>query len=306
MRRGFGSILFAVVFTATGGLNAGEPTLAEAEAKLAAMNVLARGHYADAKTAARAALGPILIVAADELILWRSASQKLEEAERVAYLPARYRHLKSLGHVPLGLWSLLAPKLGRSVAEVLPALALYRAQVTAMEPLIGTLGLRWDDAKRQREILSVTRDFIDTMTARGEITARGLEVYADELGPALLGNAYDAAEVQLAALHEIVQRWRVSLAAEEWNRLHVVVLGPNRPREAQPPYLYFQRLLGPAAATRLVSADNVTDVSVAVDLLVAAVNDRRLAQAFFNDSARLDRGLLSDATTRHLERLLGP
>lgn len=279
------------------GPAAAEPSLAEAEARLGAINTLARQHYAGAKQAALAASGPVIVVTAEELILWRGG----EEA-RIAYLPARYRHLKMLGHVPLGLWSLLAPHVGRPAAELGPALATYRAHVAALEPVVGVLGLRWDDAKRQREILATTLGFIDKVAHNG-VNAAALDSYADDVAPALLGNAYDAAEAQLAALHEIVQRWRAALSPAEWDRAYVVVLGPNRPREAQPPYFYFQRLLGREAALRLIVADNVTDSAAGLDLLAAAVNDRRLAASFFADSGRLEQGLLSDATRRHLDRL---
>jgi hypothetical protein len=271
------------------------------------MNALARSHYAEARQAALAATGPIIVVTADELILLRGVPEsKSEGAERVAYLPARYRHLKALGHVPLGLWSLLAPRLDQPGAGWAPALATYRDHVAALAPLVGALGLRWDDAKRQREILATTLAFIDTVSAAGGVTAAALDAYADEVGPALLGNAYDAADAQLSALHAVVQRWRAALPPEDWARLHVVVLGPNRPREAQPPYFYFQRLLGKESATRLITADNVSDSSAALDLLAATVNDRRLAASFFADAGRMDRGLLTDATMRHLDRLLGP
>lgn len=279
---------------------AAEPSLAETEARLAAMNTLARGHYAEAKRAALAVLGPVIVVTADELLLRHAGA-----TERVAYLPARYAHLKALGHVPLGLWSLLATRLDRPVDR--PALAAYREHVAALQPLVGALGLRWDDARRQREILATTLAFIDAVAARGAVTAGELAAYADDIGPALLGNAYDAAEVQLAALHDVVQRWRAALPAADWARLHVVVLGPNRPREAQPAHLYFRRLLGDeAAASRLVAADNSADIDAALDLLAAAALDRRVSGAFFADPGRLGRGLLSDATARHLDRLLGP
>jgi hypothetical protein len=283
---------------------AAQPTLAEAEAALQRINDLARTHYAAAKQAALAAAGPVIVVAGEEVILQRGGA-----TERVAYLPPRYRHLKALGHVPLGLWSLLAARADHppSLApDLAPALTAYRAQVAALEPLIGALGLRWDDAKRQREIVATTLAFIDQVAARGGATAAELDAYADDIGPALLGNAYDAAEVQLAALHEAVQRWRAGLTPGEWGNLHVVVLGPNRPRESQPPYLYFQRLLGQDAGARLLTADNLTDSAAALDLPAGAVADRRLAGAFFADSTRLQRGLLSDASLRHLDRLLGP
>jgi hypothetical protein len=141
--------------------------------------------------------------------------------------------------------------------------------------------------------------------ARGRVTTAELRAYADDVGPSLLGNVYDAADAELTALHEAVQRLRGELGETAWARLYVVVLGPGRPRERRTPYEYFARLLGPeAAAARLIYADNMADVPAALDYLAATVNDRQLADYFFSDATMFDRGLLRDATARHLDRLL--
>jgi hypothetical protein len=271
-----------------------------ADQALAQVNTSARAHYAKAKDAAFAALGPVIVVDAEAVTLVRNGTQ-----QREAYLPVRYRHLKSLGHVALGLYSLLIPHVDHDIAAVRGELANYRAQVAALEPVIGELGLRWDDAKRQREIVAASVSLMDRVLAAGRITDDEMKAYTDEVGPALLGNAYDAAEAELGALHAIVQNWRAKMGNAGWSRLHVVVLGPARPRERHPPYEYFSRLLAADGAERLIYADNVTDVAGALDLLATTVNDRRMAQYFFADAKRFDHGLLRDATLRQLDKLLG-
>lgn len=279
-----------------------EPSLVQAEIRLAAINALARAHYATARDAALAD-GPVIVVAPESVTLVHKGS-----SESPAYLPARYHHMKALGHVALGLWALLEPGLDRPVdAGLDAALATYRRELDGLLPHVGALGLRWDDAKRQREILTATIEFIEAVAKAGRVGAEARAAWADAIGPALLGNAYDAAEAQLVALHALIERWRAALPEEDWARLRVVVLGPNRPREAHPPLAYFQRRLGEAAlGARLITADNVITPEGGLEVLAAAVNDRRLAHDFFRDSERLRRGLLSDATARHLDRLLGP
>ena len=277
------------------------PSLQEAEARLAAINALARGHYARAREAVLAD-GPVIVIEAEAATLLRDG-----QSERVEYLPARYRHFKALGHVAMGLWSLLDPPVGKPVdAGLRAALTAYRAELAGLQPHIPALGLRWDDANRQREILATTIAFIDAVLAAGEVRAEARRTWADAIAPALLGNAYDAAELQLTALHALVQRWRAALAPGEWERLRVVVLGPNRPREAHPPYAYFARQLGvDAIGRRLVNADNVEAAAGGLELLSTTLTDSRAAEDFFGDSGRLSRGLLSDATTVLLDRLLG-
>ncbi|MBM3538926.1 MAG: hypothetical protein FJX55_13965 [Alphaproteobacteria bacterium] len=298
------AILIAIVLLvcASASPQAQEPSLKEAEARLAAINALARGHYARARDSVLAD-GPVIVIEAEAATLLHNGT-----SERVAYLPARYRHFKALGHVALGLWALVEPRLGQPVDTALgAALTAYRAELDGLLPHVGALGLRWDDASRQREILTASIAYIDAALKAERATVEARAEWADAVGPALLGNAYDAAEAQLGALHTLVERWRTGLPPDDWAKLRVVVLGPNRPREAHPPLAYFQRRLGEAArGSHLFSADNVTTSEGGLEILAAAISDRRLAYDFFRNSERLSRGLLMDATIRHLDRLLGP
>jgi hypothetical protein len=296
------AILLALVVLMTAPAAAQEPSLKEAEARLAAINALARGHYTRARDTVLAE-GPVIVVEAEATTLLNNGT-----SERVAYLPARYRHFKSLGHVAMGLWSLLDPHVEKPASDELRvALTAYRSELAGLQPHIPALGLRWDDSNRQREILATSIAFIDALLASGRVRSDERRAWADEIAPALLGNAYDAAELQITALHALVERWRAALAPDQWQRLRVVVLGPNRPREAHPPYAYFARRLGAEAiGRRLVNADNVETATGGLDLLATTLTDARVAADFFGDSERLQRGLLSGATTVLIDRLLGP
>lgn len=268
--------------------------------KLADINTLARAHYAAAKAVTLASISPIIVVEPDAVTLIRDGVQRREP-----YLPDRYRSLKALAHVPMGLYALAAPHADKSDFAAWRAdLATYRARVAELTPLISDLGLHWEDGKRQREMLAASLAFMDRTAAQGRVTTDELRAYANEVGPALLGNAYDASEAELARLDSLVTRWRGELTADEWARLYVVVLGLARPRERHPPYDYFARLLGPdAEGQRLIHADNVTDIAGALDLLATTVTDRRLAAFFFDDPARFDNGLMRDSTRRHLDKM---
>lgn len=282
--------------------DAPDAALAAAEDKLAALNTLARAHYAAAKDATLARLSPIIVVEPDALTLIRDGM-----ARREVYVPARYRDLKALSHMAMGLYSLLAPHADRKDFATWRAdLATYRAKVGELAPLVDDLGLHWDDAKRQREMLKVTLAFMDRTLADGYVSSERLRAYADDVGPSLLGNLYDASDAELKSLDALVSRWRGEMGPAEWARLYVVVLGPSRPRERLPPYEYFARVMGrEAAEARLIRADNVTDVAGGLDLLATTVNDRTLGADFFRDPGRMEAGLMRDSTQRHLEQMFG-
>lgn len=275
--------------------------LASAEGKLAALNTLARAHYAAAKAATLARLSPIIVVEPDALTLIRNGVTRRE-----VYLPARYADLKALSHMALGLYALLSPHADRhDFATWRADLAAYRARVAELAPLVDELGLHWDDAKRVRVMVQSSLDFMDRVLAAGQVSRAELRAYADDVGPSLLGNLYDASDVELKSLAALVTRWHGELTAGEWARLYVVVLGPARPRERLPPYEYFKHQLGPAGAPRLIRAENVSDVAGALDLLATTVTDRQIAADFFRDPAKIDHGLMRDSTRRHLDAMFG-
>ena len=279
-----------------------DPGLAAAEDKLAALNTLARAHYAAAKAATLAGLSPIIVVEPDALTLIRGGTRRRE-----VYVPARYRDLKALSHMTMGLYSLLQQHVDRrDFASWRADLVSYRAQVAEATPLIDELGLHWDDAKRVRAMYRSSLAFMDKVLTDGSVSGEGLRAYADEVGPSLLGNLYDAADAELKSLDALVTRWRGEIGPAEWAHLYVVVLGPARPRERLPPYEYFARVLGrDAAETRLIRAENVTDVAGALDLLATTVNDRKLGADFFRDPGRMEAGLMRESTGRHLEQMFG-
>jgi hypothetical protein len=297
-----GLLLAAALLAPVRAVEAPGSGLAAAEDKLAALNTLARAHYAAAKAATLATLGPIIVVEPDALTLLRDGAMLRE-----VYVPARYRDLKALSHAALGLYSLLAPHAGRTdFASWRGDLATYRAKVAEIASSVNDLGLHWDDARRQREMLKETLALMDRTLAEGYVSSDTLRAYADEVGPSLLGNLYDASDAELKSLDALVTRWRAEMGPAEWARLYVVVLGPSRPRERLPPYEYFARVLGKEAAEEhLIRADNIGDVAGGLDLLATTVTDRGLAADFFRDPGRVEAGLMKDSTDRHLEQIFG-
>jgi hypothetical protein len=297
-----GLLLGLALVLPTRAADAPSSGLAAAEDKLAALNTLARAHYAAAKAATLATLSPIIVVEPDALTLIRGGATRRE-----IYVPARYRDLKALSHMALGLYSLLQPHVDRKdFASWNADLVSYRARVAEATPLIDELGLHWDDAKRVRAMYRSSLAFMDKVLADASVSSDSLRAYADEVGPSLLGNLYDASDAELKSLDALVARWRTEMGPAEWARLYIVVLGPARPRERLPPYEYFARVLGrEAAEARLIRADNVTDVAGALDLLATTVNDRKLAADFFRDPARIEGGLMRDSTGRHLDEMFG-
>src|SRR3546814_15118151 len=100
--------------------------------------------------------------------------------------------------------------------------------------------------------------FIDGVLERGRVTAAEIETAARAAAPALLANGYDAARVQLDALHAKVEQWRAELGPVEWERLRVMVLGPRMPRHGTLQFEYFAYAMGRDAVGRpLIYAEGI-------------------------------------------------
>ncbi|MBZ5621274.1 MAG: hypothetical protein LAQ69_21480 [Acidobacteriia bacterium] len=114
-----------------------------------------------------------------------------------------------------------------------------------------------------------------------------------------------AGRAQLDATHARVSAWRRDLSPQEWNQLHVLIIGPHMPRENLVVTQYFLRLLHePREGRRVVYAESLWEEPQALDLLGAHLLDGGVGEAFFGDYMRMHRDLLGDAASRYLPRLL--
>jgi len=113
-----------------------------------------------------------------------------------------------------------------------------------------------------------------------------------------------ATRAQLDAVHAQVSKWRRELTPAEWERLHVVIIGPHMPREDLVVTQYFLRLLHERKeGVRVVYAESLWQEPQAIDLLGTHLLDGSVGDAFFGDAMRMHRDLLADAAKKYLPKL---
>jgi hypothetical protein len=273
-----------------------------AVAELGRFNAAMRGIYADSRAMLLADTRPIIVVGSEDITLIRDGSDVTEP-----YTPAVYHHLKTVAHVVLGMVGAVSPwpRDGENAPRWVEGFAIIDTRSAALLERIGELGLDAERTDRQRRMLEATRAFIAESARRGSPDRAGFGAYLEEIKPYWLANAMESGRAQLEMLHEVVSGWRAELAAEEWARLRVIVLGPRMPREGNLQMAYFSRLLGAdAVGTRLIYAESVFATEPALELLGVMVVDRHLASMVFGDHMRMDRDLLSSAAVVILDELL--
>jgi hypothetical protein len=270
---------------------------------LVVLNDASRAAYRGAKESALGRNGPVILVEGDSLVLIRE-----KERTEVRYVPDRYHALKAVSHIPLALDVMLASagEGDRLEEGLLEELRRYRGLIVAARQRVAALGLEPGPAERQAAIVAESLGFIDARLEARACRSEDRVAYTRRMAPLVLANADDAARAQLDALHRQVLTWKGKLAAAQWDRLTVVVMGRQLPRKGNVAVQYFARLLGqPGESQRIVYAESLFDESKALDLLATRAIDTRVGRDFFDDPFAMHKDLLGEAAREYLPRLFG-
>jgi hypothetical protein len=269
-------------------------------AALTALNDAFRAAYADAKSRVLASSGPTLIVNGDNFALLRDGRRVEANAGTPIYDP-----VKTIAHIPLAIYVTLTPGDGAIGEDRLKTLAGLRELIPPAEASLDTLKLSAATLARQKRIVAGSLAFLDDVAGKGKFARSALLAFTRGMAPLVMKNVTEATRAQLDATHAQVSAWRRDLSPEEWDRLHVLIVGPHMPRENLVVMQYFLRLLHePKEGRRVVYAESLWQEPQALDLLGTHLLDGSVGEAFFGDYMRMHSDLLGDAARLYLPRLL--
>jgi len=267
---------------------------------LTALNNAFRAAYADAKSRVLASCGPTLIVNGDNFALLRDGRRVEANVGAPIYDP-----IKTIAHIPLAIYVTLTPGDGAVDDDRLKTLAGLRELIPAAEASLDTVKLPAATLARQKQIVAASLAFLDDVAGRRQFARSVLLAFTRGIAPLVMENVTEATRAQLDATHAQVSAWRRDLSPQEWNQLHVLIIGPHMPREDLVVTQYFLRLLHePREGHRVVYAESLWEEPQALDLLGTHLLDGSVGEAFFGDYMRMHRDLLGDAAKQYLPRLL--
>jgi hypothetical protein len=267
---------------------------------LTALNNAFRAAYADARSRVLASSGPTLIVNGDNFVLLRDGRRVEANVGAPIYDP-----VKTIAHIPLAIYVTLTPGDGSVGEDRLKTLAGLRELIPPAEASLDTLKLSADTLARQKRIVAGSLAFLDDVAASRKFPRSSLLAFTRGMAPLVMENVTEAARAQLDATHTQVSAWRKDLSPQEWDRLHVLIVGPHMPRQNLVVMQYFLRLLHePAEGRRVVYAESLWEEPQALDLLGTHLLDGAVGEAFFGDYMRMHRDLLGAAASLYLPRLL--
>lgn len=267
----------------------------------AELNRTAREAYGAAKAQVLRPDQPVFVVS-DKLTLIKGRERWSE-----AFTPGLYTNLKSLSHIPLGLFAVAS---ARSHTPDDPQwykrIATLRDFAKASLLTLDQNGLSDAQKARLRGLLERSIAYADKALAESEPDPAALRNYARAVAPATLANAADAAKARLEEMHRAVTRLRTRLAPGEWEKAYALILAPKTPRVGNLEYEYFINAMGPGSAEkRVIYAESIFDSEVALGLLRTLLIDRTVGEAFYGDPYRMERDLLGDGATAELLRMFG-
>jgi len=269
-------------------------------AALTALNNAFRAAYTDAKSRALASSGPTLIVSGDNFALLRDGRRIEANVGTPIYDP-----VKTIAHIPLAIYVILTPGEGALDDGRLKALAGLRELIPPAEASLDTVKLSPATLARQKRIVAASLAFLDEVAGSRRFARSSLLKFTRGMAPLVMENVTEAARAQLDATHTQVSAWRRDMSPEEWNQLHVLIIGPHMPREDLVVTQYFLRLLHePKEGRRVVYAESLWEEPKALDLLGTHLLDGSVGEAFFGDYLRMHRDLLGAAATQYLPRVL--
>jgi hypothetical protein len=265
------------------------------------LNTAARESYAAARALALKSDQPIFLVT-DTVTLIRG-----EDLGSLPYSPPTYHELKSISHLPLGVYSASIGLIESPTEQRwIERLKTLRTQVDSAETELTKASLTDSQKIRQQSILSLSRTFLDDILMRKSTDTASVTHYARTLAPHLLANAADAAKVQIDALDHAVRELSKKLKPGEFEKAIAVITGPKTPREGNLQFQYFVYAFGPGTAgTRVIYMESIFDREAALGVLRTVLNDRMASRAFFGDTYRLERDMMADGATVELMRRFG-
>ncbi len=278
---------------------------------LLAVNADMRRNYATLKAGLTTRLSPVIVVQNDA----RGGRYTLVdggERESLHPVPEVFELAKSIAHVPLGTFAILAPHLeGPEGRDWVRPLQDFAATLAAARERLAEAGLPRELEASSRRILDGALRFAAGSVERGTFGTGSFTDFTAGVYRDVRTNMRHAARAQIAGVEAVMRRWRRRVGEERWPDLYVVVLSLWTTSVLNQNSILVERFMAPAAAAShlidLPTAETPADpVATALDNLARIVQDNVAAELVFPadqevaDALKGREDLLSDTIQEQL------
>ncbi|MET8722301.1 hypothetical protein [Streptomyces misionensis] len=272
-----------------------------------------RANYASLKAELIKHLSPVVVVQNNAVGGRFTLIDKGVQVETVDPVPEYFELAKSIAHVPLGIYSVIAAYLGGKVPNTPNAdridphdlamvafkaagdtgwttpLTSFRATLNAARTKLPTANLPADLETSSNTILTEAIRFIDTALGAKSFDMVAFNQFAATVYPSIRVNMTFASTAQITGIEALMKRWRALIGETAWSDLYVMVLSIWTTAELNQASIIIRRTMNQAKVdTHLVdlpTAETPADpIGVALDNLARIVQDNVAAEMVFNSA----------------------
>jgi len=294
-----------------------------------AVNARMRANYAALKSELTTQLSPVVVVSNNAVGGRFTLINGGKQVETVDPVPEYFELAKSIAHVPLGLFSILASYLSDQVPNIpnaeridphdldtvvtkapgdkgwITPLNAFRTTLQTAYTKLGTANLPLDLENSCDRILSEAVRFIDASVKAQSFDMVSYNRFAATVYPSIRVNMTFAATAQITGIEGLMKRWRTLIGETAWSNLYVTVLSIWTTAELNQASIIIRRTMNQAKVdTHLIDLPTVETpsdpIAVALDNLARIVQDNVAAEMVFNtdlkvaDALKGKEDLLSD------------
>ncbi|GAA2930520.1 hypothetical protein [Streptomyces enissocaesilis] len=294
-----------------------------------AVNARMRANYATLKSELTTQLSPVIVVSNNAVGGRFTLINGGRQIETVDPVPEYFELAKSIAHVPLGIYSVIAAYLSDQVPNIpnadridphdlgmvvtkapgdsgwITPLTAFGTTLQAARTKLETANLPLDLEGSCDKILGEAVKFIDASVAARSFDMVSFNRFAATVYPSIRVNMTFAATAQITGIEGLMKRWRTLIGEKAWSDLYVTVLSIWTTAELNQASIIIRRTMNQAKVdTHLIDLPTVEtpsdSIAVALDNLARIVQDNVAAEMVFNtdlkvaDALKGKEDLLSD------------
>ncbi|MCG0069526.1 hypothetical protein L0F81_40805 [Streptomyces tricolor] len=299
------------------------------------VNAGMRANYASLKSELIKHLSPVIVVQNNAVGGRFTLINNGVRVETVDPVPEYFELAKSIAHIPLGIYSVIAAYLSDQVPNIPNAeridphdldmvafktpgdkgwttpLSSYRTTLNSALTMLPTANLPDDLDTSCTTILTEAVKFIDTIVKAAAFDMVAFNRFAATVYPSIRVNMTFAATAQITGIEALMKRWRALIGEQAWSDLYVTVLSIWTTSDLNQASIIIRRTMNQAkVATHLIDLPTVETpsdpIAVALDNLARIVQDNVAAEMVFNtdlkvaDALKGKEDLLSDEILKQI------
>jgi hypothetical protein len=252
-----------------------------------AVDATMQEHYFKSRTRLIANLSPVIVV---QFSIRGGTYTLINDGvtETVSPVGPNFEMCKSIAHIPLGIYSMLAPLLSgaRPVDWQQPILGFRKVITNALDHL-KTAELPPEVEKSCRTIIEAGAKFLDDTIRDQTFSIASFERFTSPIQDAIQTNMRCAVQAQLDGVLGLLRRWRAQLGPVKWKQVYAVVMAIWTTEVRNQNWLLLKAMMEPEMVdshliTLVTAAPEENTVQVALENLARIVQDNIAASLVFS------------------------